>query len=145
LHGLAAVLLLGAISHQTIGVCAPRIPQDYGFLRRLTKVHGASYTNAVIVLYLIVIVGGGIIYPSYVLDVKGSLNDARMLSAIGAFEIKEHLAVVGLALLPTYWYFWRDSVPVNTLSRRLNTAVVCGIVWWSFLIGHILNNIKGLL
>ena len=113
------------------------------FFARVVNVHGASYTNAVVVLYVLVTVGGGVIYPSYVLDVKGSLTDARMLSAIGAFEIKEHLAIIGLALLPSYWYFWKHGgAPV--LTRRLNTTLLCLIVWWNFLIGYILNNIKGL-
>lgn len=145
-HGLAAVLLLGAVTHQAIGVWRPRPLPAGGFFRRVANVQGASYTNAIIVLYVIVCVVGGVIYPTYVLDVKGSLTDARMLSAIGAFEIKEHFAVVGLALLPTYWYFWKDvDRTAHVLTRQINTTLLSLLVWWNFLVGHILNNIKGLL
>lgn len=146
LHGLTAFLLLGAITHQAVSVWRPRIVPATNFVRRVVNVNLNAYTNAVIVLYVIVTVGGGIIYPTYVLDVKGSLTDARMLAAIGAFEIKEHLAVFGLALLPPYWYYWKKSDGTEHLpTRRLNTTLLALIVWWSFLVGHILNNIKGLL
>ena len=145
-HGLSAVLLLGAVTHQAIGVWRPRPLPPISFFSRLANVRGASYTNAIVLLYLVVILGGGIIYPTYVLDVKGSLTDARMLSAIGAFEIKEHFAIVGLALLPTYWYFWKQvSRSDHVLTRQLNTTLITFLVWWNFLVGHILNNIKGLL
>ena len=90
-------------------------------------------------------IGGGIIYPTYVLDIKSSLTDARMLSAIGAFEIKEHFAVIGLALLPSYWYFWQRTGKEHTLVRKLNTTLLSLLVWWNFLVGHILNNIKGMI
>ncbi len=144
-HGLAAVLLLGAATHQAIGVWRAKAVPAAGFFQRLANVHGNSYTNAIVVLYLVVVIGGGVIYPTYVLDVKGSLTDARMLSAIGAFEIKEHLAIFGLALLPSYWYLWKGTGRELVLPRRLNTTLICLIVWWNFLIGHILNNLKGLL
>jgi hypothetical protein len=145
LHGLAALFLLGAVTHQTISLWQRRPVPAVNFLSRVANVHGASYTNAIIILYLLVVIGGGLIYPTYVLDVKGSLTDARMLSAIGAFEIKEHLAVIGLALLPTYGHFWRQAAGEYIVARRMNTVLLCLIVWWNFLIGHILNNIKGLL
>jgi hypothetical protein len=145
-HGLSAVLLLGAVTHQTIGVWRPRPLVPTNFFNRLANVRGASYTNAIVLLYLVVIIGGGIIYPTYVLDVKGSLTDARMLSAIGAFEIKEHFAIVGLAVLPSYWYFWkRANSADHVLTRQLISTLITSLVWWNFLVGHILNNIKGLL
>ena len=146
LHGLAAFFLLGAITHQAIGVWKGRPVPAGTFLRSVVNVRGATYTNAVIVLYLLVSVGGGVIYPTYVLDVKGSLNDARMLSAIGAFEIKEHFAIIGAAMLPPYWYLWKKAgASEHILTRRMTTTLLALIVWWNFLIGHILNNIKGLI
>lgn len=146
LHGLTAMLLLGAVTHQGISVWKARPAVGTTFMRRVANVNVASYTNAVVILYIGVAVGGGIIYPTFVLDVKGSLTDARMLSAIGAFEIKEHLAVFGLALLPSYWYLWKKcGRDEHLLTRRVNTTVLTLIVWWSFLVGHILNNIKGLI
>jgi hypothetical protein len=146
LHGLGAFFLLGAITHQAIGAWKARPLPAGNFFQSVVNVRGGAYTNAVVVLYLLVSIGGGVIYPAYVLDVKGSLNDARMLSAIGAFEIKEHFAIIGVAMLPPYWYIWKKVASGEHLAtRRLTTTLLALIVWWNFLIGHILNNIKGLL
>ncbi len=145
IHGLMAMLLVGAITHQLIAAWRGAPKPGARFFNRLANVSTTTYTNAVIILYLCVVIGGGIIYPTYVIDVKASLTDAQMLSAIGAFEMKEHAAVFGLALLPTYRYFWSvDTSPAHALARKLNTTVVAAVVWWSLGVGHILNNIKGL-
>jgi len=36
-------------------------------------------------------------------------------------------------------------VPEQATARRYLTWLLAFIVWWSFLVGHVLNNIKGLL
>ena len=70
----------------------------------------------------------------------------QMRAANGLFEIKEHFAAVGLGLLPTYWLFWRQPlVPQQATARRALTWLLAFIVWWNFLVGHVLNNIKGLM
>ena len=146
LHGLAAVILIGAISHQMIGSWKTKSAPSNTFFQNLVNTRGATYTNAVVILYVLTSIGGGIIYPTYVMDVKGSLTDAQMLSAIGAFELKEHYAIIGLAMLPTYWYLWKKVPPAeHRITRALNTTVICAMVWTSFLVGHVLNNIKGLI
>ncbi len=141
-HGIIAMFLVGAITHQSLAIWR-RVPiPGGGFFCRVGAVNSALYTNAVIVLYIVVTCGGAVIYPTYVLDVKASLTDANMLSAIGAFEIKEHFAVFGLALLPSYAWAWKSDNQI--LGQRLTTTVLMLIVWWNFVIGHVLNNIKGL-
>jgi hypothetical protein len=63
---------------------------------------------------------------------------------MGTFELKEHFAVVGLAILPAYWHFWR--LPLADEHRRTRmglTAVLAFIVWWNFLVGHVINNVRG--
>ena len=50
---------------------------------------------------------------------------------------------LGLALLPAYWYFWRQPLDENdALTRKALTALLAFIVWWAFLAGHIANNIR---
>jgi hypothetical protein len=50
-----------------------------------------------------------------------------------------------LALLPAYWYFWRQPLDESdAMTRKLLTALLAFIVWWAFLAGHIANNIRGL-
>ena len=53
--------------------------------------------------------------------------------------------LIGGALLPAYWLCWRDSEG-GTLhtSRTVLTVMLAVIVWWNFLVGHVLNNILSL-
>jgi hypothetical protein len=146
-HGLLAVTLLGAITHQALSVTpgtATAGPRS--FLRRFRTVNAAAYAHAVIVLFTVTAICGGLLYPQYRLDVRTALEDMQMRAANGVFEIKEHLAAIGLGLLPTYWLFWRQPLsPERASARRYVTWLLAFVVWWNFLVGHILNNIKGLL
>ena len=72
-------------------------------------------------------------------------NWAIIWKSVGAFEIKEHLIAVGLAVLPAYWYFWQPSSDAGDLrTRKLLTTLLAFIIWWAFLAGHIANNIRGI-
>jgi hypothetical protein len=47
-------------------------------------------------------------------------------------------------MLPAYWYFWHDPHAAEyARTRAVLTAILAFIVWWGFLVGHILNNIRG--
>jgi hypothetical protein len=65
---------------------------------------------------------------------------------MGMFQIKEHVAVIGLSLLPLYWHYWR-TVPLNMAvdTRRFLTTSLMIAVWWNLVVGHIANNVRGLL
>jgi len=66
-------------------------------------------------------------------------------AANGIFEIKEHMAAVGLGMLPIYAVYWKAPLlAAHAATRRYLTWILTFLVWWNFLIGHILNNIKGL-
>jgi hypothetical protein len=145
-HGLLAVTLLGAITHQALSVTTgPATPGHRSFVRRFRSVNPGAYANAIVVLFSITAILGGLLYPQYRLDVRTALEDMQMRAANGIFEIKEHLAAIGLGLLPTYWLFWRAPLaPEQAPARRYLTWLLAFIVWWNFLVGHVLNNIKGL-
>jgi hypothetical protein len=65
-------------------------------------------------------------------------------SQTGVFELKEHFVAVGLGLLPIYWYTWRRPLePRYARTRAALTMILALIVWWGFLTGHVLNNIRG--
>jgi hypothetical protein len=74
------------------------------------------------------------------------LGDYRLFAAEGAFEVKEHLATIALALLPLYFVLWRGQVVerAHAVARGAVTAMIALAAWSSFFIGHILNNIRGL-
>ena len=146
-HGLLAVALLGAITHQAWSL-VPRqaAAGTMSFVGRFRNVNSGAYATAIVVLFVVTAIGGGLLYPQYRLDVRTALEDQQMRAANGVFEIKEHLAAIGLGLLPTYWLFWRAPLASEqAAARRYLTWLLAFIVWWNFLVGHVLNNIKGLL
>lgn len=144
IHALLAVTLLGAITHQAISVWLPMRKTAGSFVERFRAVPAASYVNAVVILYLATATLGAIIYPSYRLSVRVVLQQLHLNVPNGMFELKEHFVAVGLGILPAYWCFWRQPLADDHVrTRAVLTAVLAFIVWWSFITGHILNNIQG--
>lgn len=143
LHGLAAVALMGGITHQALAACWPARNADT-FVASFRAVNGARYTNANIALYVATGVLGAVIYPAYRLVVSPYLINARLTAINGSFELKEQFAAVGLGMLPLYWLVWRQPLdPRQATARAAITAILCFIVWYSFLVGHVLNNVRG--
>lgn len=143
-HGLLAVTLLGAVTHQAIGVLAPGRKTADSFVGRMRAVSAPSYVSAIIFLYVATALLGGIIYPEYRIGVRVVLEQLDLWKANGAFELKEHFVALGMGMLPAYWYFWRQPLGEGgARARAVITATFAFIVWWSFLVGHILNNIRG--
>jgi hypothetical protein len=144
IHGLLAVVLLGGITHQAMSVAWPSRSKQ-GIVSSFRAVSGSVYTNANVVLYLVTATLGGTIYPVYRVGVRTYLENARLYPAVGSFEIKEQFISVGLGMLPLYWMLWRRPPEDGTRSARLAvTLILCFIVWYGFLVGHVLNNIRGL-
>ena len=145
-HGLLAVALLGALTHQSFSVFRSPSGGKKGFVERFRGVNGPTFVYAVVLIFLVTSLGGGLLYPQYRIDVRTTLEDLQLRAANGVFEIKEHLVAVGLGLLPAYAYYWRLPLnPGTVVARKAVTWMLAGIVWWSYLVGHVLNNIKGLL
>jgi hypothetical protein len=142
-HGISAVLLLGAITHQAIGVAWPVTKREPGFFSALRSVNGMNYTNAIIILFLVTFAIGTIIYPTYRVNVRTVLQEYHDFKPEGMFEMKEHLLALSLALLPIYWFFWRKATDANRVARAAVTCILTVAVWWGFLTGHIINNIRG--
>jgi hypothetical protein len=145
MHGLLAVGLLGAVTHQVL-VLGRAVPATSGtFFARLRSVRAGSYTNFVVILYFLDFVLGCVIYATYRIEVRPYLEQIGLYVAAGSFETKEHLATLGLGLLPAYWLFWKaQSFAAYAQERKYITYLLAFFVWWNFLVGHILNNIRGL-
>jgi len=144
-HGLLAFLLLGAITHQVVSVWAPVRATAGNFVERFRAVGSVNYVNAIILLYIVNASLGAIIYTNYRITARLTLEQGHYWKSFGAFELKEHLIAIGLGVLPAYWYFWQPSTNTgNIRARKLLTALLAFIIWWAFLAGHIVNNIRGL-
>lgn len=145
LHGLVGVALLGAITHQSIALFRSGPPPGTTFVDRYTGVSKPTFTIAVAVMYVIGVVLGGFIYPAYRVDVRIPFEEMSLGWAVGLFELKEHFAGIGLGVLPLYVYAWRrENRETQRRDRIAATLLILFVVWWDFLIGHILNNIRGL-
>lgn len=145
IHGLLAVALLGAITHQAIAVLWPAGKAGNSFVLRMRSVAAPSYVNAVVILYLLTALLGGIIYAEYRISVRVVLEQFEFWKTHGAFELKEHFVAIGLGMLPAYCYFWRLPLkPDYARTRAAITITLAAIVWWSFFVGHIVNNARGL-
>src|SRR5262245_32612773 len=145
-HGLLAVALLGAITHQAFSVRARRTGTGQrSFVDQFSGVNPSVYATPIVLLFLVTCIGGGFLYPQYRLDVRPTLEDLQYRAANGVFEIKEHMAAIGLGMLPIYAVYWKAPLlAAHAATRRYMTWILTFLVWWNFLIGHILNNIKGL-
>ena len=142
-HGLLAVALLGAITHQTLSVWWPA-RKPAGFVGRFRSVPATSYANAIVVLYLATAALGAIVYTEYRVVVRVVLEQLDLWKQNGVFELKEHFAAVALGVLPAYWYYWRAPLSgKDERTRAVLTALLAFVVWWNFLAGHVLNNIRG--
>ena len=141
LHGLCAVALLGAITHQAASVLLPARRPAGSFAGRFRAVPAPSYANAIALLYVVTFILGAIIYAEYRISVRTVVEQLELRAANGAFELKEHFAAIGLGLLPVYWHYWRQAE--RPRARAAVTALLAFVAWWSFLVGHVVNNIRG--
>ncbi len=143
-HGLASVVLLGGLTHQALAVIWPA-RKGGGAITAFRAVNAAVYTKTNIVLYLTTFILGGLIYPAYRVAVRTWIERARLWPISGSFELKEQFVAIGLGMLPLYWYIWRQPLdPALASARAWVTGILCAVVWFGFLVGHVLNNVRGL-
>jgi hypothetical protein len=144
IHGLVAVALLGAVTHQTLAVLAPAAARPGSFFARFRAVQAVAFTNAVVVLYLASAALGAIVYLYFKTDISPLMERDRHWRALGLLDLKEDFVAIGLGLLPAYWLCWRRmSVDEASRTRAALTALLAFITWWGFLIGHIMTDIMG--
>ncbi len=145
IHVIIAVALIGAITHQALGVVAPVRTSPGSFFARFRAVNGAGYVNAIIVLFVMVNVLGWIVYPNYRIGARLEMTDLKMLVQVGTFEVKENIMALGLFALPFYWWLWQPAnAELYPTTRKVVTIYLGLTVWYGFLIGHFLNNIRGI-
>jgi hypothetical protein len=145
IHVLVGAALLGAVTHQALSVARKPVAPARSFVERFRGVHSQTFTKVVVLLFVVNVILGGLLYPRYRVDVRPTLEDLQLRAANGVFETKEHLAAVALGLLPAYWLAWRAPlVPSAANTRKYLTWILAFVVWWSFVVGEVLNNIRGM-
>ena len=146
IHMIVAVTLIGAVTHQTLSVIAPAKKSPHSFFARFRAVNGAVYVNAIIVLFVTVNVLGWFIYPNYRIGARLEMTDLKLYVQVGTFEVKENIMALALATLPFYWWLWQPAnAERHSTTRKVITIYLAMTVWYGFLIGHFLNNIRGII
>lgn len=143
LHGVLAVFLLGAITHQALGVFWPRRPGQTDFVANMRGVRPQIYAQAIIIMYVVEFCMGALLYPTYRVVARPPLQDLQLTYIIGLFEVKENFAAIVLAMLPSYYYFWKKA-PEYKMPRTAITGILFVTVWYNFIAGHMVNNARGL-
>jgi hypothetical protein len=142
-HFALAVVLLAGVSLQSVAVLMPA-RQTVGNVVDRAPVPAAAYTTLIVILYVLQALMGAWIYVKYRTYVRIPMEGFRHWWTVGSFEFKEHVVTMGLALLPAYWYFWREPQPdQHATIRKWVTIFLAFTVWYSFVVGHVANDFRG--
>lgn len=145
LHGLAGVALLGALTHQSVATFATSRGSRNSFASRYLRADPRAFASAVVALFVVNVALGALIYPTYRIDVRIPFEEMALGWAIGLFEMKEHAGGIGLGILPLYLVLWHgECAETHRRDRVAITSLLAAIVWFDFIVGHVLNNIRGL-
>jgi hypothetical protein len=143
-HFGLAVALLAGVSLQSVAVLMLPARQTIGNVVERAPVPAAAYTTLIVILYVLQALMGAWIYVKYRTYVRIPMEGFRHWWTVGSFEFKEHVVTMGLALLPAYWYFWREPQPdQHATIRKWVTIFLAFTVWYSFVVGHVANDFRG--
>jgi uncharacterized membrane protein YeiH len=145
LHFVVAVALLAAITLQAALVLAPA-PQlasaSGGSLRALLL--SPPSATLIVILYVVQSLLGAWVYIKYRTYVRIPMEGLRHWWTVGAFEFKEHFITMGLAVLPAYWFFWRDPASQEHATiRKWLTVFLMLSAWYGLAAGHTANDFRG--
>jgi len=143
-HFLLAVSLLAAITLQSVAILMPVQQTAGSFMSHFRPVPAANFATLIVCLYVPNFLLGAIIYIKYRTYVRIPMEQFSYWWSVGAFEFKEHIISLGLAMLPAYWYFYREPLnPQYDGIRKAVTLFIAVAVWYSFIAGHIANDFRG--
>ena len=145
-HLVLAVALVGALTHQAVSVTMPvrKVAGPGGFVTRFRAVSAAGYATAVCVLWVLTFIVGSYIYTKYRIYIRIPIEQMGHWKTQGFFDFKEHIASIGLMLLPAYWFFWKNAQNSEyETPRRMLTIVLAIACWFLFIVGHVVNNTRG--
>lgn len=102
LHLLAAACVAGSAIHLAIRV--------FRYLRGqpIKIAHERLYARLLVISYLICFVLGAAVYPTFRINVRHEYFDQSLQWATALFEVKEHLATLGLLASVGVWMISRE-------------------------------------
>ena len=129
---------------QSVAVLLPAQQTAGGVISHFRPLPATSFANLIIFLYVPNFLLGAFVYIKYRTYVRIPMEQLAHWWTVGAFEFKEHIISMGLALLPAYWYFWQP--PQSEQHSRIRIALTLFLavaVWYSFISGHVANDFRG--
>jgi len=139
-----AVGLLAAITLQAASALVPVRQAVGNFVSGIRSPSPGRYVPYVVLLYIPTFVLGAWIYVKYRTYVRIPMEQIGYWKTLGSFEFKEHVVSMGMAMLPAYWYFWRNPLSEKHSGvRRWLTLFLAFTVWYAFLVGHVANDFRG--
>jgi hypothetical protein len=144
IHFATAVGLLALITYQAAAVLMPARQTAGRFVERVRPTSRAWIAPVIALLFVVNFLLGAWVYIKYRTYVRIPMEQLAHWWTVGSFEIKEHVVTFGLALLPAYWYFWREPLSEQHASeRKWLTLFLAFAVWYGFLVGHTANDFRG--
>jgi hypothetical protein len=144
IHFVLAVGLLAAVTLQAVAVLMPVRQAAGNFVERVRAVSPTAYVTAIVILYVPTFLLGAWVYIKYRTYVRIPMEQFGHWWTVGTFEFKEHIVSMGMALLPAYWYFWRQPLSAeHDRERKWLTLFLAVTVWYAFLVGHTANDFRG--
>lgn len=142
LHALLAILLLGSTTHNVLLT----VPYLWGKVRKVKL--EKLYVKVMTVAYGLTFALGAIVYPNYRYHVRDQYFDAKAPWASNLFDIKEHWAGVGLALMLSYLVLSLVMDPKRDRSLVLIyvflSVSLATIVWFALISGLVITSARGL-
>jgi hypothetical protein len=143
-HFVMAVGLLALVTLQAVAVLMPARQAVGNIVERFRLLPGTAIAHAIVLLYVPNFLLGAWVYIKYRTYVRIPMEQFGHWWTVGSFEFKEHIVTMGVALLPAYWYFWRQPLTEEYSAIRKWLVVFLAIsVWYSFLVGHVANDFRG--
>lgn len=140
LHGMAAIVLVGASTHHALIA--------FGYLRGRYKVRlGRIYAATIAVTYAITFVLGLLAYPTFRYHVRALYFDRYEVWASNLFDTKENFAALGLPLVIAAFIMSRVMDPKEdvALARGYAAFVIlaAAIVWFNVISGLVITMVRG--
>ncbi len=140
LHALTAIVLVGAATHHALVAI--------GYLRGVFKVRLARIYSATVALtWIVTFVLGLLAYPAFRVTARALYMDRYESWASDLFDIKEHLAALGIPIVLGVFALSRVIEPKTDrgLARTyaVMTVMVAAIVWFDVISGLVITMVKG--
>ena len=114
------------------------------FFGRFRSVPSASFANAIVVLYAVSALLGGIVYLLLPRRHQARLGTRRHWRRSASSTSRSISSPSGWRCCRPIGFAGGGRLPTNrSRARAALTSILAFIVWWGFLIGHVLNNIMG--